>query len=93
MKMEVHAHGFVLSEPQRHEVEREVERLAQGCDRPINIISIDLFEHRSLTGPGQQRCRVQVEFDDNCSVADSDTEERFHDSITEAFAKVLRHSR
>lgn len=90
MRMNVTAHGFDLTEDLRAVVHHQTERLAQGVDRLINHVSVELFDE---TGPGlrgpRKRCEVGVEFDDGSTVIGGDVEEDFAGSVSAAFDKVL----
>lgn len=91
MRMQISAHGFELSEDLRRAVVCEIERLVQSVDRPVNVISVHLYDDRGVAARGlERRCRVCVEFDDQVCVEDSDSEASFHDCICEAFTKVLQ---
>jgi len=89
--MRITAHGCVLTDELRESVEKEIERLAQSVDRPINIVSVQLHNERGRALRGLDcRCDVHVEFDDSLQLEDSDAEADFRDSICEAFTKIMR---
>jgi ribosome-associated translation inhibitor RaiA len=91
MRMKITAHGCVLTDELRESVEKEIERLAQSVDRPINIVSVQLYDERGRALRGLDcRCDVHVEFDDSLQLEDSDAEADFRDSICEAFTKIMR---
>jgi hypothetical protein len=70
---------------------QEIERLVQSVDRPVNLVSIQLYDDRGVAARGlDKRCAVRVEFDDALVVEDSDTEASFHDCLCEACIKVMR---
>jgi len=93
MRMVITAHGFDLTEDLRADVEREIERLAQGLDRSINVVAVHLFDEQEHRCTGEdKRCCVQVEFDEGVCVIDDDAEPDFRDSVPVAFTKVLRAS-
>ena len=91
MRMQIRAHGFELTDELRRAVMCEIERLVQSVDRPVNVISVQLFDERGVAARGaDRRCRVCVEFDDQVCVEDSDAEASFHDCIGEAFTKLMQ---
>ncbi|HET7204303.1 MAG TPA: HPF/RaiA family ribosome-associated protein [Steroidobacteraceae bacterium] len=91
MRMQISAHGFELTDELRHEVMGEIERLVQSVDRPVNVISVQLYDERGVAARGlDRRCRISVEFEDQVRVEDSDSEASFHDCICEAFTKLMQ---
>lgn len=91
MRVKITAHGCELTDELRESVEKEIERLAQSVDRPINIVSVQLHDERGRALRGlDRRCDVRIEFDDSLEIEDSDAEAEFRDSICEAFTKIMR---
>ena len=91
MRMQISAHGFDLSDELRDAVICEIQRLVQSVDRPVTLISVQLYDERGVARRGaDRRCRVRVEFADRVAVEDSDSEASFHDCLCEAFVKVIQ---
>jgi ribosome-associated translation inhibitor RaiA len=90
MRMRVTAHGFDLTDDLRTVVHHQTERLAQGVDRLINHVTVELFDETCPGVPGpHKRCEVGVEFDDGLTVIGGDVEDDFPGSVSAAFDKVI----
>ncbi len=91
MRTLISAQGFELSEALRDSVRHEIGRFLQSVRRPVSVIAVDLVDERDRAARGlEKRCRVRVQYDDDCAVEGSDAESDFTQSVPEAFVKALR---
>lgn len=91
MRIDIHPHGFELSDDMRSVVLHHIQELLQGVGHTVNRVSVQLHDERGVAPRGRdRRCCIRVEFDDQIAIEDSDSEASFEAGVHEVCLKLMQ---